>query len=163
DSLFTKALNFTAKNSYYFAKVNPNDTLALYKTFKDVRNTLGKLNNKNGYYYFWERMRDNIESLYRKNYKTAYRDKQMAKNVSYLVNYEFPDKKIILWAATLHLIEDKTTIQFKTDYSKQYMGHFLKEEFNDQYYVIGFVPAKGVTGFKGYLGLAKKRAKSKKG
>lgn len=163
DSLFTKALNFTAKNSYYYTKVNPNDTLVLHKTFKDVRSALDKVNDKDGYYYFWERMTDNIQSLYRKNYKTTNRDEQMAKNVSYLANHKFPDKKIILWAATLHLLEDNTKIQFKINISKQYMGYFLKNEFKDQYYTIAFIPAKGITGFRGYLGLAKKRAKAKKG
>ena len=39
----------------------------------------------------------------------------------------------------------------------------LKNEFKDQYYTIAFIPAKGITGFRGYLGLAKKRAKAKKG
>ena len=160
DSLFTNALNFTAKNSYYFTKVPPKDTLTLHRTFSDVRIALNKINNKDGYYYFWERMTDNIESLYRKNYKTAYRDLQMAKNVSYLVNHKFPNKKIMLWAATLHLLEDKNNIQYTKGKARQFMGHFLKSEFKNQYYHIAFTPASGITGFKGYLGLGKKRVKS---
>ncbi|WP_392447248.1 erythromycin esterase family protein [Capnocytophaga canis] len=167
DSLFKKALNFTAEKCYYFAKVPPKDTLVLHNTFNEVKKALNKLETKNGYYYFWERMTENIKSLYRFNYKNlSHRDKQMAENVSYLANYEFPDKKIILWAASIHLMDNITKInqydekRFAKDYT---MGHFLREKFKDQYYVIGFVPATGVTGFKGYLGLGKFKPKAKKG
>ncbi|MDO4230185.1 MAG: erythromycin esterase family protein, partial [Capnocytophaga sp.] len=144
----------------------PADTLVLYNTFKDVKKALNKLEKKDGYYYFWERMTENITSLYRKNYKKvpSHRDKEMAKNVSYLAKHEFPDKKIILWAANWHTVDDVTKVDiYKKKYSKDHsMGHFLREEFKDKYYVMAFVPASGVTGLKGYLGLAKKKAKAQK-
>ncbi|WP_392419924.1 erythromycin esterase family protein [Capnocytophaga canis] len=166
DSLFKKALDFTADYCYYFTKVPPKDTLVLHNTFSEVKKALNKLETKNGYYYFWERMTENIKSLYRFNYKnlSTNRDEQMAKNVSYLANHEFPDKKIILWAASIHLMDNITNIEnYKKNPKNSTMGYFLRKEFKDQYYVIGFVPATGVTGFKGYLGLGKFKPKAKKG
>lgn len=49
-------------------------------------------------------MVDNLQSVYRKNYGLANRDRQMAINAEFLGNNLFPKKKIILWTATTHLL-----------------------------------------------------------
>ncbi len=165
DSLFTKALYSSAKYCYYPEKVSPADTLILHNTFREVRTALNKLEKKNGYYYYWEQITENIESVYRRGYPAPwYREEQMVRNISFLANKKFPNKKIILWAATLHLLDDITKVEEYKKQSKNYtMGNALREKFKDQYYVMAFVPATGTTGLKGYLGLAKLKAKAKKG
>ncbi|GET45439.1 erythromycin esterase family protein [Capnocytophaga felis] len=164
DSLFFKALHSSAKLCYYPKKVAPEDTLILHNKFKVIKTALNKL-EKDQYYNYWGQITENVESVYRRGYPTPlYREKQMVRNVEFLANQQFPDKKIILWAATLHLLDDITKVEKYKKLSKDYtMGNALREKFKDQYYVIAFVPATGVTGFKGYLGLAKFSAKAKKG
>lgn len=165
DSLFAKALYSSAELCYYPKKVSPADTLILHNTFKEVRIALNKLEKKNGFFYYWEQITDNIESLYRRGYPAPrYREEQMVRNVSFLVNQRFSDKKIILWAATFHLLDDITKVEEYKKHPKNHtMGNALREKFKDQYYVMAFVPATGATGLKGYLGLAKLKAKAKKG
>ncbi|WP_172918248.1 erythromycin esterase family protein [Capnocytophaga canis] len=164
DSLFLKALHSSAKLCYYPKKVAPKDTLILHNKFQEIKTALSKL-EKDQYYTYWAQITENVESVYRRGYPAPwYREEQMVRNVKFLANQQFPDKKIILWAATYHLLEDITKIKgYEKLPKKSTMGYSLREEFKDQYYVIGFVPATGVTGFKGYLGLAKFKAKAKKG
>ncbi|MFD2910079.1 erythromycin esterase family protein [Flavobacterium ardleyense] len=163
DSIFDYALMDTAKKCYYFNKVNPNDTLVLYNTFKQVSNSLDKIKSKDVYFLFWERMTNNIQSIYRKNYHLANRDYEMAKNLSFLANHKYPNKKIMLWGATMHFLEDVNKLYFKDKVNKQSTGYYIKKEFGDKYYHLAFIPAKGVTGMKGYLGLMKRKVKAKKG
>ncbi|WP_392419923.1 erythromycin esterase family protein [Capnocytophaga canis] len=164
DSLFLKALHSSAKLCYYPKKVAPKDTLILHNKFQEIKTALSKL-EKDQYYTYWAQITENVESVYRRGYPAPwYREEQMVRNVKFLANQQFPDKKIILWAATYHLLEDITKIKGYEKLSKKStMGYSLREEFKDQYYVIGFVPATGVTGLKGYLGLGKLKAKAKKG
>lgn len=163
DSTFNLALEDTAKKCYYFSKVIPNDTLILHNKFKQIKESLSLISNKDIYFHYWERMTDNIQSIYRKNYNLANRDFEMAKNISFLAKHKYPDKKIILWAATIHLLEDRNKVNFEDKLNKQYTGYHIKKEFGVKYYHLAFVPATGITGMKGYLGLMKRKAKAKKG
>lgn len=162
DSIFKKSLQYVASKSYSVKKIPVQDTLILHKNFEEVKYSLNKLESKNSYHLFWERTIANLQSVYRQNYKLAYRDFEMAENINYLIDNEFPDKKIILWAATIHLLPEKNTVQSLVNNGNQYTGYFLREKFKEKYYHLAFIPAGGVTGLKGYLGIAKKRIKAKK-
>ena len=58
------------------------------------------------------------------------RDKNMAEN--FIKSHKQGNPKTILWSHNLHLAKDTTMAQYKA------MGFHLKEQYADQYYVIGF-------------------------
>jgi len=165
DTLFYKAINKTVHNCYYFSKIEPQDTTLMFNKFNNINKALNKINYKsNSYLYYWSLITNNLQSVYRKNYHKSHRDKVMANNVSFLVKNKYSNKKIILWAATTHLLpKTNSIIGFKTYNKKPVMGTYLKKEFGEKYYLISFSPMQGKLGFKGNLGLAQKKVKSKKG
>lgn len=168
DSSFIKIMTTNVKNCFSEEKILPQDTLVLYHKFNEVKNSFKKIENKNdnNYYSFWNQMTDNLEAFYRTSYLNYnVRDKQMAKNVSFFANNLYKDKKIMLWAATLHLHDKPELIEHKSTnlYNDQFMGQYLKNEFQERYYTIAFTPFSGTIGMKGYLGLAKLKVKSKEG
>ena len=69
----------------------------------------------------------------------AIRDRAMADNLTFLARTLHPDKKIIVWAANIHVrhANEKTTWVFPT------MGGWLKERFRDELYTIGLYPNRG--------------------
>jgi len=169
DSTFYSIIETIARKSYSFSKIDPVDTTLVYNKFKEVRSSLEMVNYKDdSYYYFWKLMTDNLQSVYRKNYKIGNREERMAENVKFLIEEKYPKKKIMLWAATVHLLPNTNAIKPYRE-SKSYrlkkkkMGGYLKDMLGDQYYLLAFNPMQGKSGFKGYLGIAKTKVKSKKG
>lgn len=69
----------------------------------------------------------------------AIRDRAMADNLTFLARTLHPDKKIIVWAANIHVrhANEKTTWVFPT------MGGWLQERFRDELYTIGLYPNRG--------------------
>lgn len=69
----------------------------------------------------------------------AIRDNAMADNLTFLARELYPDKKIIVWAANLHVrhANAATTWVFPT------MGTWLAERFRDELYTIGLYPNRG--------------------
>lgn len=166
DSIFYSAINGVVKNAYYYTKTSPKDTLSMNKVFKKVNQSLNEINYSNdSYFYFWKLMTDNLQSVYRKNYDKGTRELRMAENLNFLAKKKYPDKKIIVWAATYHLLKDLKTIDSykKEDTKKKMMGAFIDEMYGDKYYVMAFTPFQGKVGYKGYLGLLKTKVRSKKG
>jgi len=168
DSSFIKKMNTNVKNCFSENKISPQDTLVLYHKFNEVKNSFKKIETRKNtdYYSFWNQITDNLQSMYRTNYLNYnVRDKQMAKIVSCFSNNLYKDKKIILWAATLHLNDKPELIEHngKDVYKGQFMGQYLRNEFQESYYTIAFTPFSGTIGFKGSLGLGKKKVKSEEG
>ncbi|HWI20417.1 MAG TPA: erythromycin esterase family protein, partial [Vicinamibacterales bacterium] len=69
----------------------------------------------------------------------AIRDGAMADNITTLAGDLYPDKKIIIWAANIHVrhASEQTTWVFPT------MGKWLAERFRDELYTIGIYPNRG--------------------
>ena len=69
----------------------------------------------------------------------AIRDGAMADNLTFLARELYPDKKIIVWAANIHVrhANAATTWVFPT------MGKWLSERFRDELYTIGLYPNRG--------------------
>jgi erythromycin esterase len=69
----------------------------------------------------------------------AIRDRAMADNLTFLARRLYPDKKIIVWAANIHVrhANQQTTWVFPT------MGGWLRERFRDELYTIGLYPNRG--------------------
>ena len=69
----------------------------------------------------------------------AIRDSAMAENLTFLANELYPGRKIIVWAANIHVrhANQQTTWEFPT------MGGWLTERFRDELYTIGLYPNRG--------------------
>jgi erythromycin esterase len=69
----------------------------------------------------------------------AIRDNAMADNLTFLANDLYPGKKIIVWAANIHVrhANEQTTWEFPT------MGGWLQKRFRDELYTIGLYPNRG--------------------
>ena len=69
----------------------------------------------------------------------AIRDRAMADNLTFLARELHPDRKVIVWAANLHVrhANAATTWVFPT------MGQWLSERFRDELYTIGLYPNRG--------------------
>jgi erythromycin esterase-like protein len=68
-----------------------------------------------------------------------FRDSIMADNLLWLVNQYYPDKKVIIWAANMHILYNNALYQQKTDEMNFVsMGEYIKNEFGDQAYAMIF-------------------------
>lgn len=63
--------------------------------------------------------------------RTATRDSFMAKNVTWLLQQEGPDAKIVLWAHNLHVAESGPLLS-------EPMGYFLRQRFGGDLVIFGF-------------------------
>ena len=90
------------------------------------------------------------------NLKTDNRDQQMAENLIWLKE-KYPGKKIICWGATSHFLYNSSLIKLQDpkiqkaagDYylTHSMMGDYLKEEYGDKLYTIGFIAHEGFFGY----------------
>lgn len=161
DSTFYNALERTANNSYSYRKISPADTVLLHDKLELIKAAYASLDERTVYFRFWNRLTENLQGLYRKSYQNANRDENMAANVSFLANDLYPGKKIMIWAATMHLIDNTAGIEVKHKLPPR-MGYFLKNQFGDRYYIMAFSPYTGKGGVKGYLGLMTRKVKTAK-
>ena len=78
------------------------------------------------------------------------RDEQMAKNLIWLANDFYKDRKIIVWAASFHILRNPAEIEVP-DQSVNYkdtvpMGHHIAEQFGDEVFTVGFTAYEGAAG-----------------
>lgn len=93
---------------------------------------------------FWIQIIKNIEvysklAFSQSNAVWQKRDTQMAENIVWL-SKRFPSKKIIVWAATDHILKNQSYINGNTYDSNTLdrMGHILNSYFGNEMYSIGF-------------------------
>lgn len=82
---------------------------------------------------FWEQIILSLESQAKRYWgdiPDMDRDRQMASNMSWLLNHPYKDKKVVIWAHNFHIARGLGQVLP--------MGHFLKEEFKDEMYAMGF-------------------------
>lgn len=64
------------------------------------------------------------------------RDEAMADNLSWQLSVLYPNRKIIIWAATAHLIRNQSSIRNRDDKSSythyKLMGSYVYKEFRNQ-------------------------------
>jgi len=79
------------------------------------------------------------------------RDATMADNLLWLAREAFPERKIIVWAATFHNLHNPHLIDTRTpeiSYTKlKTMGHLIAEELGSAVYSVGFTAHAGQYGF----------------
>lgn len=87
------------------------------------------------------------------NYNRSLRDQQMAENLTWMVHEYYADRKIIVWAATLHLMRgtDGIALQGMPDAYANWMsmGEFVEQQLGQQVYTIGFAAYQGASGRPG--------------
>lgn len=160
---FYRAIDNVVKNCYYYSKIKKTDTLILFNKIEQLKELTKKTKSeKKQYYEFWNRIISNLQSVYRKNYKKGNREVQMAANTCYLLEKN-ANEKLILWGATTHLYSSPISINDTRIHKKKTMGKLLRNKFAEGYYTLVFTPYSGQFGFEGYLGLGKRKIKSKKG
>jgi erythromycin esterase-like protein len=75
------------------------------------------------------------------------RDKQMADNLSWLIQYAFPHQKIIVWAHNIHIARDGANAFSNKDRFNPMANYlFQASAINNTAYVIGFTSLKGIAG-----------------
>ncbi len=123
-------------------EVRKEDKLSFYTTLKDIRKELTILPSEKTELFrnpqFWLQIIASIESQAKRYWGDVQdmdRDRQMAVNMSWLVNNSFRGKKIIIWAHNFHIAKKVGDIKP--------MGYFLKNEFKERMYTMGF------TGYNG--------------
>jgi erythromycin esterase-like protein len=150
DSSFINALNVEIRYSNSFSKVPERDTLALSHVLNSLINIIddSKL-SENNYWGYWRAICVNIQNDFRKRYctKCQFRDHNMFENVKWLAENKYKNKKLILWAATIHLAVETSSVD-KGDYRYATMGSFLRKQFGDQYYAVAFIPGEGRGGYR---------------
>jgi len=87
-----------------------------------------ELNNLRNFFYSKANLNDAAQS--------HFRDSLMYENAKWLIDTIYPNKKIIIWAANAHIINDWAT---------RTMGTYLKRYFKDEVYTILFTSYRGTT------------------
>lgn len=79
------------------------------------------------------------------------RDRQMADNVLWLSRSRYPDKKIIVWAASTHISRNRHEIlnRKNSDTAMIPMGHIVWKEMGDSIYALGFTAFEGRPAVRG--------------
>lgn len=70
----------------------------------------------------------------------ALRDKLMYENLQWIMTELYPDKKVIIWAHNVHI--ENSNVE---NSDIPWMGHFLKETYQEDYYALGLFAYKGNT------------------
>lgn len=102
---------------------------------------------------FWKQMGESLtaQADVRWSFKTRtpegtnVRDGQMARNLIWLAENKYPGRKIIVWAATFHLMRNASSIEAKgMSYEKTIpMGHLVSEKFGEDVFTLGFTAYEG--------------------
>ncbi len=66
------------------------------------------------------------------------RDQQMARNLIWLARTAYPNRKIIVWAASSHITHNPAS-----DWSRTSMGHEVRNVLGEEVYTIAFTAAEG--------------------
>ena len=76
------------------------------------------------------------------------RDRQMSANLEWLARTGYPDRKIIVWAATSHILRDRGALLAEHDAAHRMvpMGFYIDQTFGDAAYVLAFTAGQGATG-----------------
>ena len=139
-----------------FQKFKKKDAKAIIQYLQQLTQALAKLQTTESTY--WVRHLTNT-SKFISDIKlgTGHRDEEMAKNLGWLKE-KFPGKKIICWGATSHFLYHASEVKLVNSnksieaYYQQIktMGEYLREEYGEKVFTIGFTACEGEYGTIGY-------------
>lgn len=150
---FSTSLNRAIHISDYFTKPTTADTLVLNTTLKGILAELKaqgvpptpKLPEQ----LFWQQFcRSSLAEIAKKFSKSAeqVRDRQMGDNLVFLQRELYRNRKMIVWAASSHLVYNGDNIERKFFHQNLRLGDYIKQAYGEHYYHIGF------TGYRGEIG-----------
>jgi erythromycin esterase-like protein len=144
---FYSILDEVIRTSNFTQKFSVEDTTYFSGKLRRINQLINENNLGNRpYYQFWKQLSTNIISDYTRMYFQpfgAIRDSMMYENLKWYMDL-YPDKKIILWAASGHLMFEPRN----NDSNNKPMGTYLKNNFKEQYYAIVFTAYTGKYGNK---------------
>jgi hypothetical protein len=152
---FQKTLQHILLNEYD-SEIDTSDQFLLYKCLDtiQVQFQMTDFNSKE----FWIQEIKNLSQMIKnslsydinKSVFSNIRDRQMAENLLWLSNNKFKNEKIIIWAASFHIVKDIMKIE---DYQKyvntfeneelETMGDLFKKSFSGKTYYLGFTSFEG--------------------
>jgi erythromycin esterase-like protein len=139
---FYSILDEVIRTSNFTQKFSVEDTTYFSGKLRRINQLINENNLGNRpYYQFWKQLSTNIISDYTRMYFQpfgAIRDSMMYENLKWYMDL-YPEKKIILWAASGHLM-------FKPENNSSNnkpLGNYLKNHFKEQYYAIIFTAYSG--------------------
>ncbi len=146
--------NLIEKTSFGYAIFSQEDSLALLNNLSKIITFLKSIKSNNPdslNSFLWQKEFEIIEGrtkfyhYYNSiNYGwSSFRDSIMASNLIQLKENIFPHEKIIVWAATQHILSHPTAIKFFINHEVKFMGEYLHEKYKSKVYSIGFTSAFG--------------------
>ena len=150
---FSTSLKRAIHISDYFTKPTAADTLVLNNALRAI---LAELKGKAALpatrpqeQLFWQQFcRSSLAEIAKKFSKSAeqVRDRQMGDNLVFLQRELYSGRKIMVWAASSHLVHDGDNIERKFFHQNLRLGDYIKQAYGEHYYHIGF------TGYRGNFG-----------
>ena len=148
---FSVALERAIATSDSFSKPTAADTLVLNKALRGILAEIKTLTTGPATsapeQVFWQQFcRSLIAETTKKLTKEQVRDRQMGENLTFLQRQLYPNRKVIVWAASSHLTYNGKNIDYAFYQQNRRLGDYLKQDYGEQYYNIGF------TGYQGKFG-----------
>ncbi|MDD8027714.1 MAG: erythromycin esterase family protein, partial [Acidobacteriota bacterium] len=156
-------------NGSAFKNVKPEDQAAVLIAAHDLAEALGLLHPsdeaglferdfwiqflKSGAEYLEQSWHINIASLEKTamDWASSHRDRQMGENFLWLAKRAYPGRKIIVWAATSHIIRHRDFIMNAYD-PMILLGDWIHRAMGPEVYALGFTAYQGRSGAVGIPG-----------
>ncbi len=144
---FYSILDEVIRTSNFKQNFSIDDTIYFSGKLRRINHIIEEYHLENRpYYQFWKQLCKNIISDYTRMFFQpfgAIRDSMMYENLKWYMEFH-PEKKIIIWAASGHLMFEPRN----DNSNNKPMGTYLKNNFKEQYYAIVFTAYSGKYGNK---------------
>lgn len=141
-------LQFVTKHQDALSKLDPEHPERVKVTqhvLEDRINSIDKIVEKALLYYKYA-MEENIPEAEKYfNELSVLRDEAMAKNLTWLAEELYPNKKIIVWAHNIHIRKANTQTENPVRANVLTMGELIPDRLKKKSYVVGLYMNKGVS------------------
>jgi erythromycin esterase-like protein len=130
------------------------ETLDVARLHADTQATLARIDRAQvARAAFWRQYLQSIEQLLvffkrihaKQNGIFNMRDRQMAANLAWLLDVGYAGKKVVVWAATAHVINSREAIDKEGAAEMVPMGTYVHRKLGERSYVIAFSAGQGAT------------------
>ncbi len=136
---------------------------ALLSGWADIQEKVNRIPKQDSTVNYWKQLLVSTKAYFNQDLGTtassntsairSVRDIQMGENLTWLAKEKYPNRKIIVWAATFHIMRNAPSINTSST-SLSYnnlttMGHVVSQTLRNNAYAIGFVASEGKIGRPG--------------